>query len=59
MFALSGALSCASQQKGIANVRDGRPENPLPIVFVQVTDPIGSGFVPNLARPGGAEHFIQ
>src|SRR5215468_5875944 len=25
----------------------------LPIVFVQVTDPIGSGFVPNLARPGG------
>jgi putative tryptophan/tyrosine transport system substrate-binding protein len=25
----------------------------LPMVFVQVTDPIGSGFVPNLARPGG------
>jgi len=25
----------------------------LPIVFVQVTDPIGRGFVPNLARPGG------
>src|SRR5262245_28915126 len=25
----------------------------LPIVFVQVTDPIGSGFVPNLVRPGG------
>jgi len=25
----------------------------LPIVFVQVTDPIGNGFVPNLARPGG------
>jgi putative ABC transport system substrate-binding protein len=24
-----------------------------PIVFVQVTDPVGSGFVPNLARPGG------
>jgi putative ABC transport system substrate-binding protein len=31
-----------------------RQENPLPIVFVQVTDPIGSGFVPNLARPGGS-----
>ena len=29
-------------------------ENPLPIVFVQVTDPIGGGFVPNLARPGGS-----
>ncbi|MET0631055.1 MAG: ABC transporter substrate binding protein, partial [Xanthobacteraceae bacterium] len=25
----------------------------LPIVFVQVTDPVGGGFVPNLARPGG------
>jgi ABC-type uncharacterized transport system substrate-binding protein len=25
----------------------------LPIVFVHVTDPVGSGFVPNLARPGG------
>jgi putative ABC transport system substrate-binding protein len=28
-------------------------ENRPPIVFVQVIDPIGSGFVPNLARPGG------
>jgi putative ABC transport system substrate-binding protein len=27
--------------------------NPRPIVFVQVTDPVGNGFVPNLARPGG------
>jgi putative ABC transport system substrate-binding protein len=25
----------------------------LPIVFVQVTDPVGQGLVPNLARPGG------
>jgi putative ABC transport system substrate-binding protein len=25
----------------------------LPMVFVQVTDPIGNGFVPQLARPGG------
>jgi putative ABC transport system substrate-binding protein len=25
----------------------------IPIVFVQVTDPVGSGFVANLARPGG------
>jgi putative ABC transport system substrate-binding protein len=25
----------------------------VPIVFAQVTDPIGSGFVPNFARPGG------
>ena len=25
----------------------------LPIVFVQVTDPVGAGFVDTLARPGG------
>jgi putative tryptophan/tyrosine transport system substrate-binding protein len=25
----------------------------IPIVFVQVTDPVGSGYVANLARPGG------
>jgi ABC-type uncharacterized transport system substrate-binding protein len=25
----------------------------VPIVFAYVTDPVGSGFVPNLARPGG------
>jgi putative tryptophan/tyrosine transport system substrate-binding protein len=25
----------------------------VPIVFVQVSDPVGAGFVPSLARPGG------
>jgi putative ABC transport system substrate-binding protein len=30
-----------------------RESTTLPMVFVQVTDPIGNGFVPNLARPGG------
>jgi putative ABC transport system substrate-binding protein len=34
----------------VAALRQG---NPPPIVFVQVTDPIGNGFVQNLARPGG------
>jgi putative ABC transport system substrate-binding protein len=32
----------------------------LPIVFVQVADPVGTGFVESLARPGGnATGFIQ
>src|SRR5262245_56174041 len=30
-----------------------RPARNTPIVFVQVTDPVGAGFVENLARPGG------
>src|SRR6202040_1121250 len=25
----------------------------IPIVFVQISDPIGTGFITNLARPGG------
>ena len=34
----------------VAALRQGSPP---PVVFVQVTDPIGNAFVPNLARPGG------
>ena len=30
-----------------------RESRVIPIVFVNVSDPIGSGFVANLARPGG------
>jgi putative tryptophan/tyrosine transport system substrate-binding protein len=30
-----------------------RETQTIPIVFVYVADPIGSGFAPNLARPGG------
>ncbi len=30
-----------------------RETHTIPIVFVRVSDPVGSGFVPNLANPGG------
>jgi putative ABC transport system substrate-binding protein len=40
----SGTLSVAALQ----NVT-----RTLPIVFVQVSDPVGAGFVDTLARPGG------
>jgi ABC-type uncharacterized transport system substrate-binding protein len=30
-----------------------RETSAIPIVFVQVTDPVGAGFVMSLARPGG------
>ena len=37
-----------------------RATRTLPIVFTFVTDPVGSGFVDNLARPGGnATGFMQ
>jgi putative ABC transport system substrate-binding protein len=40
----------ASSTPVVAALRQG---NPLPIVFVQVTDPIDQGFIASLARPGG------
>ena len=30
-----------------------RATNTIPVVFVQVSDPIGDGFIANMARPGG------
>ena len=30
-----------------------RATRDIPIVFAQVTDPVGAGFVNSLARPGG------
>jgi putative ABC transport system substrate-binding protein len=30
----------------------------IPIVFFQVSDPVGQGFVTNLARPGGPHHRV-
>ena len=50
LVGLAPDVILATSTPVLAALRQG---NPLPIVFVQVTDPIGSGFVPNLARPGG------
>ena len=37
-----------------------RATRTVPIVFVQVVDPVGAGFVESLARPGGnATGFMQ
>jgi putative ABC transport system substrate-binding protein len=43
-------LILATSTPVLAALRQG---NPLPIVFVQVTDPIDQGFIASLARPGG------
>ena len=50
LVGLAPDVILATSTPVVAALRQG---NPLPIVFVQVTDPIGGGFVPNLARPGG------
>jgi putative ABC transport system substrate-binding protein len=31
----------------------------VPIVFVEVTDPVGAGFVATMARPGGQRHRVH
>jgi putative ABC transport system substrate-binding protein len=43
ILATSTPVMAALQEQGLS----------VPIVFVQVTDPVGQGLVPNLARPGG------
>jgi putative ABC transport system substrate-binding protein len=50
LVGLAPDLILATSTPVLAALRD---EKPLPIVFLQVTDPVGGGFVPNLARPGG------
>jgi len=41
----------ASATDGLAALREAT--DTIPIVFVSVSDPVGQGFVSNLARPGG------
>jgi putative ABC transport system substrate-binding protein len=51
LVAASPELILANSTPVLAALR--KESTKLPMVFVQVTDPIGSGFVPQLARPGG------
>jgi putative ABC transport system substrate-binding protein len=51
LVALKPELIFAQGTPGAAAVQ--RESRTLPIVFVNVSDPIGSGFVASLARPGG------
>ena len=44
-------LILANSTPVMAVLREHRPR--VPIVFTQVTDPVGEGLVPNLAHPGG------
>jgi len=51
LVGLSPDLVLAQTNPGLAALRQATVS--MPIVFVQVSDPIGGGFVANLARPGG------
>src|SRR5205823_9022562 len=51
LVALKPELIFAQSTPSAAAVQ--RESRTLPIVFVNVSDPIGSGFVASLARPGG------
>jgi putative tryptophan/tyrosine transport system substrate-binding protein len=51
LLALAPDLVFASGTLSVAAVQ--RADHRMPIVFVAVTDPVGAGFVDNLARPGG------
>jgi len=44
-------LVVAASTPGVAAVL--RETRAIPVVFINVADPVGSGFVPELARPGG------
>jgi putative ABC transport system substrate-binding protein len=51
LVALSPDLILAQTNGALAALRQATSS--VPIVFVQVSDPVGSGFVESLARPGG------
>jgi putative ABC transport system substrate-binding protein len=51
LLALAPDLILANSTPVTAALREQSPV--MPIVFTQVTEPVGQGIVPNLARPGG------
>src|SRR5260370_2003439 len=51
VVAAAPAMIIANSTPVLSELR--KQSTTLPMVFVQVTDPVGSGFVPNLTRPGG------
>ena len=51
LVALTPDVILASTSPSVAALQQASPT--LPIVFANVTDPIGQGFVESLARPGG------
>jgi putative ABC transport system substrate-binding protein len=51
LVALAPGVIFASGTQSVAALQ--RITSTLPIVFVAVSDPVGAGFVDNLARPGG------
>jgi len=51
LVALEPAVLLVQSNQALAIARDEKVATP--IVFVAVADPVGSGFVANLARPGG------
>ena len=45
-------MCCVGQTTGVTAALQ-RETNTIPIVFIIVSDPVGSGFVESLPRPGG------
>jgi putative tryptophan/tyrosine transport system substrate-binding protein len=51
LVALAPDVMFAHSNPGLAALR--RENQTIPTIFVQVADPVGSGFIESLARPGG------
>ena len=52
LVALAPDVILATGTPAVRGVASRRPRT-VPIVFADVTDPVGAGFVDSLARPGG------